>query len=191
MCAKGSRSWRISAECDNQRSYTRNYPTSNIVDIRLSGRQHVPGYALALSLMFRHVAVVAAKRWVDELAIIFLLRIPQLSYRHSPSVVFDSALLSCKQRDLVLSEWWIFRPANYDQQSTVSGIWYIWRKSSFFYWESLAFVKELGHRVRQCSGEVKATAYLLQRLSVAVQRGNAVSVLGTVRGQSGLDLFCV
>ena len=44
---------------------------------------------------------------------------------------------------------------------------------------SLAFVKELGHRVRQCSGEVKARAYLLQRLSVAVQRGNAVSVLGT------------
>ena len=57
--------------------------------------------------------------------------------------------------------------------------------------KSLAFVKELGHRVRQCSGEVKARAYLLQRLSVAVQRGNAVSVLGTVRGQSGLDLFCV
>ena len=73
MCAKGSRSWRISAECDNQRSYTREYPTSNIVDIRLSGRQHVPGYALALSLMFRHLAVVAAKRCVDELAIIFYL----------------------------------------------------------------------------------------------------------------------
>ena len=56
---------------------------------------------------------------------------------------------------------------------------------------SLAFVKKLGHRVRQCLGEVKARAYFLQRLSVAVQRGNAVSVLGTVRGQSGLDLFCV
>ena len=56
---------------------------------------------------------------------------------------------------------------------------------------SLTFVKELGHRVRQCSGEVKARAYLLQRLSIAVQRGNAVLVLGTVRGQSGLDLFCV
>ena len=55
---------------------------------------------------------------------------------------------------------------------------------------SLTFVKELGHRVRQCSGEVKARAYLLQRLSVAVQRGNAVSVLGTVKGRSGLDLFC-
>ena len=57
--------------------------------------------------------------------------------------------------------------------------------------KSLVFVKELGHRVRQCSGEVKARAYLPQRLSVAVQRGNAVSVLGTVRDLSGLDLFCV
>ena len=55
---------------------------------------------------------------------------------------------------------------------------------------SLTFVKELGHRVRQCTGEVKARAYLLQRLSVAVQRGNAALVLGSVRGQSGPDLFC-
>ena len=55
---------------------------------------------------------------------------------------------------------------------------------------SLTFVKELGHRVRQCTGEVKAKAYLLQRLSVAVQRGNAASVLGSLRGLSGLDLFC-
>ena len=44
--------------------------------------------------------------------------------------------------------------------------------------KSLAFVKDLGHRVRQRTGE----AYLLQRLSVAVQRGNAVSVLGSVGG---------
>ena len=55
---------------------------------------------------------------------------------------------------------------------------------------SLTFVRELGHRVRQCTGEVKAKAYLLQRLSVAVQRGNAASVLGSVGGQSGPDLFC-
>ena len=30
------------------------------------------------------------------------------------------------------------------------------------------------------SGEVKSFSYLLQRLAVAVQRGNAVSVLGTI-----------
>ena len=43
---------------------------------------------------------------------------------------------------------------------------------------SLAFVKVLSHRVRQCSGEVIARADLLQHLSVAVQRGNAVFVAG-------------
>jgi len=56
---------------------------------------------------------------------------------------------------------------------------------------SQAFVRELGHRVTQCTGEVKARTYLLQRLSVALQRGNAVSVMGSVGGRSGLDLFCV
>jgi len=33
---------------------------------------------------------------------------------------------------------------------------------------SLAFVRELGHRVMQSTGEVKARTYLLQRLSVAL-----------------------
>ena len=55
-------------------------------------------------------------------------------------------------------------------------------------------MKELGHRVRQCTGEVKARAcipHILQCLSVAVQGGNAALVLGYVGGQSELDLFCV
>ena len=56
---------------------------------------------------------------------------------------------------------------------------------------SLAFVRELGQRVTQYTGEVKARTYLLQRLSVALQRGNAVSVMGSVGGRSGLDLFFV
>ena len=56
--------------------------------------------------------------------------------------------------------------------------------------KSLAFLKDLGHRVRQRTGEVKAKAYLIQRLSVAVQRGNAASVLGSVGGRPELeDLF--
>ena len=52
---------------------------------------------------------------------------------------------------------------------------------------SLSFLKELGHRVRWCTGEAKVKAFLLQRLSVAVQRENAVSVLGSVGGQQGLE----
>ena len=41
------------------------------------------------------------------------------------------------------------------------------------------FVKELGRRLRQHTGEVKSTTYLIQRLSIAVQRGNAISILGS------------
>ena len=52
---------------------------------------------------------------------------------------------------------------------------------------TLSFLKELGHRVRRCTGEVKAKAFLLQRLSVAVQRGNTASVLGSVGFQLGLE----
>ena len=40
------------------------------------------------------------------------------------------------------------------------------------------FLKELGRRLRHVTGEVKAHSYLLQRLSVAVQRGNAAAGWG-------------
>ena len=47
---------------------------------------------------------------------------------------------------------------------------------------SLALVKEPGHHIRVESGEVKSTEYLFQRLSVAVQQENSVSVLGSTGG---------
>ena len=56
---------------------------------------------------------------------------------------------------------------------------------------SLSFLKDLGHRLRQVTGEEKSFSYLLQRLSVAIQRGNAASVLGTVRRPTDKVLqFC-
>ena len=47
--------------------------------------------------------------------------------------------------------------------------------------QSLAFLKDLGRRMRQVTGEERSLSYLriLQRVSVAVQRCNAASVLGT------------
>ena len=51
--------------------------------------------------------------------------------------------------------------------------------SGVFGTEALEFVKDLGHRLQQSTGESKAGLYLLQRLSVAIQRGNAAAVLGT------------
>ena len=53
--------------------------------------------------------------------------------------------------------------------------------SGVFGSETLKFLKELGHRLKQ-------TSYLLQRLSVAVQCGNAASVMGSV-GQHSVEDF--
>ena len=48
---------------------------------------------------------------------------------------------------------------------------------------SKAFLQELGRKLRVQSGESKSTAYLLQRLSVAVQRGNSIAIMGCIRHQ--------
>ena len=45
---------------------------------------------------------------------------------------------------------------------------------------SLAFLKDLGCRIKQRSGVEKAWQYLLQQLSVAVQRSNVISVRGVI-----------
>ena len=45
--------------------------------------------------------------------------------------------------------------------------------------KTTVFLKELGHRLRQVSGEANS-----ERLSVAVTRGNAASVLGTIKMDS-------
>ena len=39
---------------------------------------------------------------------------------------------------------------------------------------------EIGGRVQRCAGEVRSTAFLKQRLSIAIQKGNAAAVLGTL-----------
>ncbi len=47
---------------------------------------------------------------------------------------------------------------------------------------SLQFLKELGRRVRRQTGDPNSTSYLLQRLSIAIQRGHSASVMGGLRG---------
>ena len=54
---------------------------------------------------------------------------------------------------------------------------------------AIAFLKELGRRLAVNTGESRASQFLLQRLSVAVQRGNAVSVMGTVGSSVHLGDF--
>ena len=52
--------------------------------------------------------------------------------------------------------------------------------------QALSFLKDIACRVCKVSGGVKSFPYLLQRLAVAVQRGNAVSVLGTFASEDCL-----
>lgn len=54
--------------------------------------------------------------------------------------------------------------------------------------EAEGFVYELGGRITEVSGERRATEFLFQRLSIAVQRGNAASVLGTVDSSNNKNL---
>jgi len=44
---------------------------------------------------------------------------------------------------------------------------------------ALSFVGDLGSRITRCTGEHRSTLFLRQRISVVMQRGNAISVLGT------------
>ena len=42
------------------------------------------------------------------------------------------------------------------------------------------FVSELGRRITLITGDTRETSYLKQRLSIAVQRGNAIACRGTL-----------
>ena len=43
-----------------------------------------------------------------------------------------------------------------------------------------AFLTDVGHRVKQATGNQRAMEFLRQRVSIEIQRGNAASVMGTV-----------
>ena len=53
--------------------------------------------------------------------------------------------------------------------------------------EASAFFRDLGRRITAVTAEPRSLQFLLQRLSVTVQRGNAACVLGTVPSSLGLD----
>ena len=52
--------------------------------------------------------------------------------------------------------------------------------------EGIAFLKELGRRIAATCFEPLSYQYLLQRVAVAIQRGNAAAVLGTISRGVGL-----
>src|SRR6218665_2283617 len=49
--------------------------------------------------------------------------------------------------------------------------------------EGLSFLSELGQKLRATTGEMRETAFLFQRISITIQRFNAVAFRGTFSGQ--------
>ena len=45
----------------------------------------------------------------------------------------------------------------------------------------MSFVKEVGKKIIEQTGEKRSTAFLFQSIGIAVQRGNALSILGTLK----------
>ena len=50
-----------------------------------------------------------------------------------------------------------------------------------------SLVKEIGQKLCDITGDKRSTFYLFQRISMAIQRGNASSVLGTVSSSSNME----
>ena len=50
--------------------------------------------------------------------------------------------------------------------------------SGVFGQEARVLVKELGHRLQQITADSKSHKFLVQHISVAIQRGNAMAVTG-------------
>jgi hypothetical protein len=44
----------------------------------------------------------------------------------------------------------------------------------------LMFINELGRRISVVTGDIRSTNFLKQRMSLAMQSGNAAAVLGTM-----------
>lgn len=46
--------------------------------------------------------------------------------------------------------------------------------------DGIKLIQHIGQRITTITGEIRATSYLLQRLSITLQRGNVASILGTL-----------
>jgi hypothetical protein len=53
--------------------------------------------------------------------------------------------------------------------------------------EGLAFIKKIGSLIFEKTEEKRSTEFLLQRMSINLQRGNLASILGTLPAGKELD----
>ncbi len=55
--------------------------------------------------------------------------------------------------------------------------------------KGLKFIKEIGKKIRDKTGNKNATSHIIQAISMAVQRGNAHSIMGTLGPLRKLEDF--
>ena len=55
--------------------------------------------------------------------------------------------------------------------------------------QGLKLVKEIGKKIRELTYEKRSTYFLIQRIQIAIQRGNAACILGTVPSSESWDEF--
>ena len=53
--------------------------------------------------------------------------------------------------------------------------------------DSLQFIREVGKRLAEKTGETRSASFLLQGISIAVQRANSLCVLGTIPPSKNLS----
>ena len=53
--------------------------------------------------------------------------------------------------------------------------------------QGLKLLKKIGKKIQEATGEKRSTFYLLQSVSMAIQRGNAACVIGTAPSSSDLE----
>ena len=53
--------------------------------------------------------------------------------------------------------------------------------------QGMKFIKEIGRKITEITGEKRATYHLFQSIGIATQRGNAASIFGTLPSGKKLD----
>ena len=56
---------------------------------------------------------------------------------------------------------------------------------------SLKFLQDLGSRIQASTAEKRSTSWLFQRLGIAIQKGNAISISATLPKAKKLDQFFI
>jgi hypothetical protein len=105
------------------------------------------------------------------------------SHLSSSSTTAGSTALDAERKKrnkyLSLSEQFIFHPV----ATETMGMWGP---------EASRLVRQIGQRITTLTGETRATTFLIQSISIAIQRGNAASVLGTLpRGRGLKELYFI